>query len=119
MTLLTVRRAPGCYSLPMDNYGAAGSPAWDAYAVWQILLHRHPVLVENPADSCGRIDRGLLVEFCETICDYPDYLQDTLLLLAHARGVEASAQALDDAVREHLGMLLQRRPEVGQGTPAS
>lgn len=92
----------------MDGEDAAGRPAWDAYVVWQLLLHRHPLLVENPADSCGRIDRALLVEFCEAISDYPDYLQDTLLLLAHARGVEASVQALDDAVREYLATRLKR-----------
>lgn len=75
--------------------------AWDPYAVWQILLHRHPVTVADVATSCGRIERELLDDFCEAILDYPDFLQDALLLLAHAKGVAGAADALDEAVREH------------------
>lgn len=78
------------------------SPAWDPYAVWQILLHRHPVSVPDPSGSCGRIDRASLAEFCETICDYPDFLQDALLVIAHARGISAAILALDSAIRDHL-----------------
>ena len=70
--------------------------------MWQILLRRHPVRLENPSGSCGFIDRRILAEVCEVICDYPDYLQDTLLVIAHAEGFEAAMAALDDAVREHL-----------------
>lgn len=80
----------------------AGSPPWDAYAVWQILLHRHPVRIEDPAGSCGRIDRATLAEFCEAIADYPDYLQDALLVIAHAAGFAEAIGALDAAVREYL-----------------
>jgi hypothetical protein len=75
---------------------------WDAYAVWQILLHRHPVQVEDPSGSCGRIERETLAEFCEAIVEYPDYLQDAVLVIAHAEGPEAAVAALDNAVREYL-----------------
>jgi hypothetical protein len=75
--------------------------AWDTYAVWKILVRRHPVTVADVATSCGRIERELLDDFCEAILDYPDFLQDALLLLAHAKGVEGAAAALDDAVREY------------------
>lgn len=73
---------------------------WDPYRVWQILLHRHPVRVTDVSGSCGHIERELLAELCEAIGDYPDFLQDALLLIAHAEGVEAAATALDAAVRE-------------------
>lgn len=75
---------------------------WDAYAVWQILLRRHPVQVEDPSGSCGRIERETLTEFCEAIVEYPDYLQDAVLVIAHAEGPEAAVAALDGAVREYL-----------------
>jgi hypothetical protein len=52
---------------------------------------------------CGQIDRETLAEFCEAIADYPDFLQDTLLVIAHAQGFGAAADALDSAVREQLG----------------
>lgn len=76
--------------------------AWDPYAVWQILLHRHPVRVEDPSGSCGHIERERLAEFCDAISEYPDFLQDTLLVIAHADGLEVAVDALDAAVREHL-----------------
>lgn len=76
--------------------------AWDPYAVWRILLYRHPARVEDPSGSCGHIERETLAEFCEAISDYPDFLQDTLLVIAHADGLEAAVDALDGAVREHL-----------------
>jgi hypothetical protein len=86
----------------MNAARETGCPAWDPYAVWQILLHQHPVSVSDPAGSCGRIDRASLAGFCETICDYPDFLQDALLVIAHARGISAAILALDSAIRDHL-----------------
>lgn len=69
--------------------------------MWQILLHRHPVRIEDPAGSCGRIDNKILAEFFEAMVDYPDYLVDALLVIAHAEGFEAAVDALDAAIREH------------------
>lgn len=86
----------------MERNPQAGCHQWDAYKVWQILLHRHPVRVADPAHSCGRIDRERLAEFCGAIADYPDFLQDTLLLIAHAQGIEAALESLDTAIREDL-----------------
>jgi hypothetical protein len=81
---------------------------WDPYVVWQILLHRHPVRVADASTSVGRIEPELLREFCEAISDYPDFLQDALLLIAHAEGVPAAAEALDKALREdHASCLAQ------------
>lgn len=94
----------------MDARKSAGSFPWDAYKVWQILLHRHPVRVEDPSGSCGHIDRETLAEFCEAISDYPDFLQDALLVIAHADGLEAAGDALDAAVREHLESQTGRLP---------
>lgn len=94
----------------MYNMSPAGCPSWDPYAVWQILLHRHPVRVEHPAETCGRIDRQSLAEFCETICDYPDFLQDALLVIAHARGINAAIVALDSAIRDHLATRARAHP---------
>jgi hypothetical protein len=88
--------------LLVDKTERAGRPQWDAYAVWQILLHRHPVRIEDPAGSCGRIDPHMLPEIFEVIADYPAYLQDAVLVLAHAEGIEAAMEALDQAVREVL-----------------
>lgn len=101
----------------MEMTSLARRCQWDAYDVWQILLHRHPVSIENPSGSCGHIDRATLAEFCETIGDYPDFLQDVLLLIAHARGLEASMAALDDAVREHLAARDRRLPVATDGRP--
>jgi hypothetical protein len=81
----------------------ARRPQWDAYAVWRILLQRHPVRDADPSGSCGQIDRETLAGFCEAIADYPDFLQDTLLVIAHAEGFGTAAEALDSAVREQLG----------------
>jgi hypothetical protein len=92
----------------MDEQPKTGRRSWDPYAVWQILLHRHPVFVANPAGSCGQIDRKLLTEFFEAACDYPDFLQDALLLIAHAQGVEAAVEALDAAIREHFAATAER-----------
>lgn len=68
--------------------------------MWQILLRRHPVRIEDPAGSCGRIDRKMLAEFFEAMVGYPDYLVDALLIIAHAEGFEAAVDALDEAIRE-------------------
>lgn len=73
---------------------------WDPYAVWQSILRQHPVVVADVSNSVGRIERELLGEFFEAIVEYPDYLQDALLLLAHAEGVEAAVASLDAAIRE-------------------
>jgi hypothetical protein len=95
----------------MDDRKPDNCAEWDPYRVWQILLHRHPVRVDDVAGSSGHIERELLAEFCEAIADYPDFLQDTLLLIAHAQGVEAAAQSLDAAVREeHAERLAQTAP---------
>ena len=85
-------------------------PGWDAYAVWQILLHRHPVRVPDPSGSCGHIESETRAELCETIVDYPDFLQDALLVIAHAEGCEAAMAALDAAIREHLAARCGRLP---------
>ncbi len=87
----------------MERKRQAGRHQWDAYRVWQILLHRHPVRVADPAHSCGHIERERRAEFCGAIGDYPDFLQDTLLLIAHAEGTESALAALDAAIREDLG----------------
>jgi hypothetical protein len=86
----------------MDTSNAPARPPWDAYEVWQILLHRHPVKIEDPSGSCGHIDRETLAGFCEGVSDYPDFLQDTLFIIAHAEGLAGAVRALDDAVRAHL-----------------
>ncbi|NHA13423.1 hypothetical protein [Thioalkalivibrio sp. XN279] len=92
----------------MDTRQPPDRDDWDPYAVWQILLHRHPVKVADVSVSSGHIERGLLAEFCEVIADYPDFLQDALLLIAHAKGVEAATVALDEAVRAQHAQRLAR-----------
>lgn len=82
---------------------------WDPYAVWQAILRQHPVLVADVSTSVGRIERELLAEFCEAIADYPDFLQDALLLIAHAHGVEEAAESLDAAIREEYARCRARR----------
>lgn len=75
--------------------------------------------VADPSGSCGHIDRGTLAEFCEAIADYPDFLQDALLVIAHAEGLAAAVQALDAAVREHLALHCKapQVPAVGECNP--
>jgi hypothetical protein len=82
--------------------------------VWQILLHRHPVRIDEPSATCGQITRDHLAEFIEGIVEYPDYLQDTLWVIAHAQGLESAVLALDAAIREHLAETSQPP----RGTPA-
>lgn len=94
----------------MDAGNRAGSQAWDAYAVWQILLHRHPLRIGDPSASCGHISRDHLAPFTEAIVEYPDYLQDTLWVIAHAKGLDSAMLALDAAIREHLGSTPGRLP---------
>ena len=102
MSKVTDPAAWPCYAFFVNTRQPDHCDAWDPYEVWQILLHRHPVKVADVSISSGHIERGLLGEFCEVIADYPDFLQDALLLIAHAKGVEAATVALDEAVRaEH------------------
>ena len=102
MSEVTDPAASPCYATPVNTRQPDLCDAWDPYAVWQILLHSHPVKVADVSVSSGHIERSLLAEFCEVIADYPDFLQDALLLIAHAKGVEAATVALDEAVRaEH------------------
>lgn len=86
----------------MDTSNTPARLSWDAYEVWRILLHRHPVKIEDPSATCGHIDRETLAEFCEGISELPDFLQDTLFILAHAEGLAGAVCALDEAVRVHL-----------------
>jgi hypothetical protein len=72
--------------------------------VWRILLHRHPVRIGDPSANCGHIARKHLAEFTEAILEYPDYLQDTLWVIAHAKGLDSAMLALDAAIREHLDL---------------
>jgi hypothetical protein len=72
--------------------------------VWRILLHHHPVHIDDPSATCGHIARQHVAEFSEAILDYPDYLQDTLWVIAHANGLDAAMLALDAAIREHLDL---------------
>lgn len=102
----------------MEHASPAGRQHWDPYAVWQILLHSHPVHIEDPSGSCGHIDRDTLVEFCEAIADYPDFLQDVLLLIAHAEGLAAAVSALDSAIREHLAAAAAQPPACVAGERA-
>ena len=95
----------------MDKHNPAHCGEWDPYRVWQILLHRHPVRIADVNGTSGRIERELLAEFCEAISDYPDFLQDALLLIAHAEGVEAATGSLDAAVREELAGTASLRRE--------
>lgn len=89
---------------------------WDPYAVWQSILRQHPVLVADVSNSVGRIERELLGDFCEAIADYPDFLQDALLLLAHAHGVEAAAESLDAAIREEYARCRARQEQQQERT---
>jgi len=120
---ITVRERPRCYVFGMELSKPDNCVAWDAYAVWQILLRSHPVTVADVATSCGHIERELLDDFCEAILDYPDFLQDALLLLAHAKGVEGAAEALDAAVREYFAQCeaheARRAEHAEQAEPAS
>jgi hypothetical protein len=83
--------------------GLAGRPVvWDPCDVWHRLLHDHPVRIEDPAGSTGRMERATAREFWISIADYPDPLQDALFVIAHAEGFEAAVTALDRAVAAHL-----------------
>jgi hypothetical protein len=76
---------------------------WDPYDVWRILVRAYPVHNMDPSGSVGRIEAANLPAFLETIADYPDYLQDALLVIAHAHGVVIAGDVLDQAIRQHLG----------------
>lgn len=85
------------------KHPAAGGPhGWDPYAVWQILVRMHPARDADPSGSVGRIDPAAAPAFLEAIADYPDYLQDTLIVIAHAEGIEVATGSLDRAVGRYL-----------------
>jgi hypothetical protein len=88
----------------VDAENPAGCQSWDAYDVWRILLHHHPVRIDDPSATCGHIARQHVSEFTEAILEYPDYLQDTLWVIAHAKGLGSAMLALDAAIREHLAL---------------
>lgn len=75
---------------------------WDPYDVWQRLLRDHPVSVEDPAASAGKMDAETAGDFWMTVAEYPDPLQDALYVIAHALGFEAALTALDSAIAAHL-----------------
>lgn len=109
MRQVTLRRRPRIYHRNVERTTRNGCENWDPYAVWQIILRQHPVLVAGVSDSVGHIERELLGEFCEAIADYPDFLQDALLLIAHAHGVEAAAESLDAAIRQEYARCRARQ----------
>ena len=53
----------------MEQSKPSARRRWDPYAVWKLLLRNHPVHDQDPAGSCGRIDRSTIAEFCEAIVD--------------------------------------------------
>jgi hypothetical protein len=75
---------------------------WDPMDVWRRLRRDHPVQIDNPASSTGRMDRRNAKVFWASIAEYPDPLQDAMFVIAHARGFEAAIAALDQAIRGHL-----------------
>ncbi len=75
---------------------------WDPLDVWRRLRREHPVSIDDPAGSTGRMDPRNARLFWVTIADYPAPLQDAMFVIAHARGFEAALAALDQAIRAHL-----------------
>jgi hypothetical protein len=74
----------------------------DAVDVWHRLLRSHPLRVEAPGTCTGRFERRFLRDFCLGIAELPDPIQDTLFILAHARGCAYALDALDAALRARL-----------------
>ena len=95
--------ADGARSLRAIRTGRFRPMRWDPYDVWRILVRAHPVHDTDPSGSVGCIEADYLPAFLETIAEYPDYLQDALLVIAHARGVVTAGDMLDQAIRRHLG----------------
>lgn len=87
----------------MENLPKDTALNWDPYAVWSILMRRNPVSIEEPGASTGKMDTALTREFMMMIAEYPDHLQDALLIIAHAKGFPAALHELDTAIREHVG----------------
>ena len=83
---------------------------WDPMDVWRRLRRDHPVKIDNPASSTGRMDRRNAKLFWASIAEYPDPLQDALFVIAHARGFEAAIAALDQAIRGHPADLRRSAP---------
>ena len=84
------------------NRGSKDSAEWDAVDVWHRLLRSHPVRAEDPATCTGRIEHRFLRDFCLAVADLPDPIQDTLFVLAHARGRAYAIGGLDSALRAQL-----------------
>ena len=83
---------------------------WDPIDVWRRLRRDHPVNIDDPASSTGRMDRRNARLFWASIAEYPDPLQDALFVIAHARGFEAAIAALDQAIRGHFADLRRNVP---------
>jgi hypothetical protein len=84
--------------------------SWDPIDVWRRIRRDHPVKIESPAASTGRMDRRNAKLFWISIAEYPDPLQDVLFIIAHARGFEAAIAALDQAIRGHFADLRRDIP---------
>lgn len=82
--------------------GPNGSGERDAVDLWHRLLWSHPLRIEAPATCTGRFERRHLRDFCLGIAELPDPIQDTLFVLAHARGCAYAIGALDAALRAQL-----------------
>ena len=93
-------------------------PHWDPYDVWLRLLRNHPIRVEDPAATTGRMTRRDAKAFWASIAELPDPLQDAVFVIAHARGFEAALAALDQAIREHMAACRRRNPVVLRAVPS-
>lgn len=74
---------------------------WDPYEVFRILVRLYPARNADPSGP-GRLDATTASPFLESIAEYPDYLQDACIIIAHAEGVEKAGELLDEAVRRYL-----------------
>lgn len=85
-----------------DGADAHRPETWDPYLVWRILLGIHTLRDEDLAGSVGCLDPTDARLFLQSIADYPDYLQDALIVIAHAEGVATAGSLLDEAIRRYL-----------------
>jgi len=88
-------------SATVDCADARRPRIWDPYPVFRILLGLHALRADDLAGSVGRLSPTEARLFLQSIADYPDYLQDALIVIAHAEGIATAGSLLDEAIRRY------------------
>ena len=75
---------------------------WDTHYVCRTLVIWYPKILQIEIEHADMQRKRDVLDFLASIQEYPDDLQDILLLLARRYGLTQAHQALDNAIRKYL-----------------